>query len=178
MSYVVVKTDDDPARFVSAIRAAVQSVDKDQPISDVRTLDERIGMSVGQERFNALLLGAFSGVALLLAAIGLYGVLSYTVAQRTHEIGVRLALGADPHDVLRLVIRHGVTLVAAGLAIGIAGSLTLTGLVEGLLFGISPSDPRAHLVVVAVLALVALAACWIPARRAAHVDPIVALRYE
>ena len=178
MSYVVVKTDNDPARLVSAIRAAVQSVDTDQPIYDVKTLDERIGMSVGQERFNALLLGAFSGVALLLAAIGLYGVLSYTVAQRTHEIGVRLALGADPHDVLRLVIRHGVTLVAVGLAIGIAGSLTLTGLVEGLLFGISPSDPRAHLAVVAVLALVAFAACWIPARRAAHVDPIVALRYE
>jgi predicted permease len=178
ISYVSVKTDGDPTRFVPAIRAAVQSVDKDQPIYDVRTLEERIGMSVSQERFNALLLAAFSTVALLLAAIGLYGVLSYTVTQRTHEMGVRLALGADASDVLRLVIRHGLILVAVGLAIGIAGALALTGVIEGLLFGVSPSDPRAHLVVVAVLAFVAFAACWIPARRASRVDPIVALRYE
>jgi putative ABC transport system permease protein len=156
----------------------VQSVDKDQPLYDVKTLDERIGMSVGQERFNALLLTAFSAAALLLAAIGLYGVLSYTVAQRTHEMGVRLALGAEAGDVVRLVIRHGMRLLTAGLAIGLAGAVALTGVIEGLLFGVSPTDPRAHLIVVAVLALVGFAACWIPARRAARVDPIIALRYD
>jgi putative ABC transport system permease protein len=178
MSYVVVKTDGDPARFVPAIRAAVRSVDSDQPIYDVRTLEERIGMSVGQERFNALLLGVLAGLALLLAAVGLYGVLSYTVAQRTHEMGVRLALGAEGNDVLGLVLRHGLKLIAAGLVIGIAGALVLTRLIEGLLFGVSTSDPRTHLIVVIVLTVVAIAACWIPARRAARVDPIVALRYE
>jgi putative ABC transport system permease protein len=178
ISYVVVKIDGDPARFIPAIRAAVQSIDKDQPLYDVKTLEERIGMSVGQERFNALLLAAFSGVALLLAVIGLYGVLSYTVAQRTHEMGVRLALGAEADDVVRLVIRHGLRLMTAGLAIGLVGAIALTGLIEGLLFGVSPTDPRAHLIVVVVLALVGFAACWIPARRAARVDPIMALRYE
>jgi putative ABC transport system permease protein len=178
MSYVVVKTDGDPLRLVPAIRAAVRSVDSDQPIYDVMTLEERIGMSVGQERFNALLLGVLAGLALLLAAVGLYGVLSYTVAQRTHEMGVRLALGAEGNDVLGLVLRHGLKLIAAGLVIGIAGALVLTRLIEGLLFGVSTSDPRTHLIVVIVLTVVAVAACWIPARRAAHVDPIVALRYE
>jgi putative ABC transport system permease protein len=178
MSRLVVKTEGNPTRYFGAIREAVHSVDKDQPIYDVRTLEERIGMSVGQERFNAWLLALFSGLALLLAAIGLYGVLSYTVAQRTHEMGVRLALGAAAGDVLRLVMRHGATLIAAGLAIGIAGSLALTGLVESLLFGVSPSDPFTQLAVIVVLALVAVAACWLPARRAAKVDPIVALRYE
>ena len=178
ISYVVVKTDSDPASFVPAIRAAVRSVDPDQPIYDVRTLEDRIGMSVAQERFNALLLAMFSGLALLLAAIGLYGVLSYSVAQRTHEMGVRLALGADPRDVLGRVMREGATLIAAGLLIGVAGATALTGLVEGLLFGVSPLDPRIHLTVAVVLMLVAMAACWIPARRAARVDPLVALRYE
>jgi ABC-type antimicrobial peptide transport system permease subunit len=135
-------------------------------------------MSVGQERFNALLLGMLAGLALLLAGVGLYGVLSYTVAQRTHEMGVRLALGAEENDVLGLVLRHGLKLIAAGLVIGIAGALVLTRLIEGLLFGVSTSDPRTHLIVVIVLTVVAIAACWIPARRAARVDPIVALRYE
>ena len=178
ISYVVVKTDGDPAPFVPAIRAAVRSVDPDQPIYDVHTLEDRIGMSVGQERFNALLLAMFSGLALLLAAIGLYGVLSYSVAQRTHEMGVRLALGADARDVVGRVMREGATLIMTGLLIGVAGATALTGLLEGLLFGVSPLDPRIHLVVATVLTLVALAACWIPARRAARVDPLVALRYE
>jgi putative ABC transport system permease protein len=163
---------------VEAIRGAVRSVDKDQPIYDVRTLEEHVGMSAGQERFNAWLLAVFSGLALLLAAIGLYGVLSYNVAQRTHEMGVRLALGAGGRDVVAMVMRHGLTLIALGLAIGLAGSSALTGLVEGLLFGVSSSDPVVQLAVVAILGLVAVAACWIPARRAARVDPIVALRYE
>jgi putative ABC transport system permease protein len=178
MSYFVVKTEGDPARFVSSIRGAVRSVDKDQPIYDVKTLEERIGTSVGQERFIALLLASFSGVALLLAAIGLYGVLSYSVAQRTHEMGVRMAFGAETNDILRRVMRDGMTLIGAGLVIGVAGAAALTGFVEGLLFGVSPLDPRIHVVVVLVLTIVALAACWIPARRAARVDPIVALRYQ
>ena len=178
MSYLVVKTEGDPARFVSSIRGAVRSVDKDQPIYDVKTLEERIGTSVGQERFIALLLASFSAVALLLAAIGLYGVLSYSVAQRTHEMGVRLAFGAEANDILRRVMRDGMRLIGAGLVIGVAGAAALTGFVEGLLFGVSPLDPRIHVVVVLVLTIVALAACWIPARRAARVDPIVALRYQ
>ena len=168
MSYFVVKTEGDPARVVSSIRAAVRSVDKDQPIYDVRTLEERIGASVGQERF----------IALLLAAIGLYGVLSYSVAQRTHEMGVRLAFGAEANDILRRVMRDGIKLIGAGLVIGVAGAAALTGFVESLLFGVSPLDPRIHVVVVLVLTTVALAACWIPARRAARVDPIAALRYQ
>jgi ABC-type antimicrobial peptide transport system permease subunit len=173
-----VRTEADPTAFIPAIRAAVQSVDTDQPIYDVQTLEERIRMSAGQERFNARVLAIFSGVALLLAAIGLYGVLSYTVAQRTYEMGVRLALGAEANDVRALIIRHGLKLITAGLAIGVAGSTVLTGLVEGLLFGVSPSDPRIHLVVVVVLTVAAVAACWIPARRAARVDPVIALRYD
>jgi putative ABC transport system permease protein len=178
MARVVVKTEGAPGRYVGAVREAVRSVDKDQPIYDVRTLEEHIGMSAGQERFNAWLLAVFSGLALLLAAIGLYGVLSYNVAQRTHEMGVRLALGAGGRDVVAMVMRHGLTLIALGLAIGLAGSIALTGLIEGLLFGVSSSDPVVQLAVVAILGLVAVAACWIPARRAARVDPIVALRYE
>jgi putative ABC transport system permease protein len=178
MSHIVVKTAGNPAAYVGAIRGAVHSVDKEQPIYDVRTLDERIGLSVGQERFNAWLLTLFSALALLLAAIGLYGVLSYNVARRTHEMGVRLALGAGSRDVLALVMRHGLMLIAAGLAIGMVGTLALTGVVEGLLFGTSASDPWVQLVVVVVLTVVAVAACWLPARRAARVDPIVALRYE
>jgi putative ABC transport system permease protein len=178
MSYVVVRTDGDPTRLVDSIRAAVHSVDKDQPIYDVKTLQERIGMSVGQERFNALLLAIFSGLALVLAAVGLYGVLSYSVSQRTYEMGVRQALGADRSDILALVLRHGLKLIAAGLVIGVAGAAVLTGLVEGLLFGVSRSDPLAYVVVIVVLTLVALAACWLPARRAARVEPIVALRYQ
>jgi predicted permease len=178
MAYVSVKTAGNPAASVRAIRAAVHSVDKDQPIFDVRTLEERIGMSVAQERFNAWLLTLFSGLALLLAAVGLYGVLSYNVVQRTHEMGVRLALGAGGRDVLALVMRHGLTLIAAGLAIGLAGTIALTSLVEGLLFGVSASDPLMQLAVIGILTVVAMAACWLPARRAARVDPIVALRYE
>jgi len=178
MSYFVVKTEGDPARFVSSIRAAVRSVDNDQPIYDVKTLEERIGTSMGQERFIALLLASFSAVALLLAAIGLYGVLSYSVSQRTHEMGVRLAFGAEANDILGRVMRDGMKLIGAGLAIGVAGAAALTGVVEGLLFGVSPLDPRIHVVVVLVLLVVAVAACWIPARRAARVDPIVALRYQ
>jgi putative ABC transport system permease protein len=176
MARLVVKTDGAPGRYVGAIRDAVRSVDEDQPIYDVRTLEERIGMSTGQERFNAWLLAVLSALALLLAAIGLYGVLSYTVAQRTHEMGVRLALGAAGRDVVGLVMRHGLTLIATGLAIGLAGAIALTGLVEGLLFGVTASDPVTLLGVVAILAAVAVVACWVPARRAARVDPHLALR--
>jgi putative ABC transport system permease protein len=178
MSYLVVKTNGDPSTFVGAIRDAVHAVDPDQPIYDVTTLEDRIGMSVAQERFSALLLTIFSALALGLAAMGLYGVLSYTVGQRTREIGLRCALGATGGDVLRSVVLHGMKLIAIGLALGTAGALALTGLVDGMLFGVTASDPFTRVIALSVLTVVAIAACWIPARRATKVEPIVALRYE
>jgi putative ABC transport system permease protein len=176
--FVVVKTDNDPGSVVSAVRAAGLELDREQPIYDVKTLGERVGSSLAQPRFNTLLLGSFSGLALMLAVVGLYGVLSYAMAQRTHELGVRLALGAESRDVLKLVVGQGMKLALAGVAIGLLGSLALTRMMRGLLFGVSATDPVTYLIVAVVLAGAALAACYLPARRATRVDPMVALRYE
>ena len=175
---LLVRTDVPPKSIVPQVRSAIQSIDKDQPISQVRTMEEMLAQSVGQRRLSMLLLGVFAGVALLLASIGIYGVMSYSVAQRGHEIGIRMALGAARTTVLKLVLRQGMSLVAIGLAIGIAGALALTRYLESQLFGVKPTDPVTFTLVAVVLATVALVATLVPALRATRVDPMVALRQE
>jgi putative ABC transport system permease protein len=144
----------------------------------VRTLLKSPGFTLGDNRFRVLLLGTFAGVSLLLSAIGIYGVISYSVTQRTHEIGIRAALGADRGNIMRLVLRHGMGLAGLGLVLGLAGALGLTQLLAALLFGVGGRDPLTLAAVAVVLGLVALLACLIPARRATKVDPLIALRYE
>ncbi|HLY63532.1 MAG TPA: ABC transporter permease [Terriglobia bacterium] len=175
---LVVRGAIDPAHLVKAIEAAIWQLNKNQAIDNIKTLEQIKADSMGDNRIRAILLGTFAGFALLLAAVGVYGVISYSVAQRTHELGVRAALGASRWDQLRLVLRSGMTLTAAGLALGILGALGLTRLLSSLLFGVSPRDPWILLLVSGVLAGVAAAACYIPARRATLVDPLVALRHE
>jgi predicted permease len=175
---LVVKGDVNPETMQQAIRAQVHQVDPDQALADVKTLETIKSESVGSNRLRTTLLGVFAGIALLLAAIGIYGVISYSVAQRTYEMGVRSALGASRLDILRLVIGNGMLLAGSGLVIGLVGALGLTRLLRSLLFGVSATDPTTMIAVGAVLASVALSACYIPARRATKVDPAVALRYE
>jgi putative ABC transport system permease protein len=148
------------------------------PVGRVRPLEEILRDSVAESRFQMLLLAVFASLAVLLAAVGIYGVMSYLVAQRRHEIGVRLALGAVPLDVLRMVLRRGLLLGVSGAAAGLVGAVGLTRLLKSRLYGVSPVDPATFGAVTVLLLLVAVAACWIPARRAATVDPVVALRAE
>jgi putative ABC transport system permease protein len=178
VSHMVVKTDGDPLNVISAVRAAVRSMDTDQPIYDIQTLEARIGQSVARDRFSALLLGIFSSLALILAAVGLYGIVSYVIAQRTREMAIRMALGADRRDVLKLVIGQGMKPTITGIVIGIPAALALTRVIENQLFGVTPSDPASYIVVTVLLVVVALLACWIPARRATKVDTMTALRYQ
>ena len=175
---MVLRASLDPRMLTSAIYAAVHGVDKDQSIADLQTLEEIKTGTVASDRMQTMLLAIFAALALLLAAIGIYGVISYSVTQRTHELGIRAALGASRGSLLAMVIRHGMRLMLTGLALGVAGALMLTRLLGSLLFGISPRDPVTLVVAAAVLSSVALLACYIPARRAAGVDPMVALRYE
>ncbi len=175
---LVVRTASDPVSMVPAIRNQVLSVDKDQPVSDIMTMEQRLAKSVAAKRFVMSLLGAFSILALGLAAVGIYGVMAYLVTQRTQEIGVRMALGAQKRDVLRLVVGKGMVLAIVGTAIGLLASLALTRLMRSLLFEVTPTDWLTFVIVSVVLLAVALLACYIPARRATKVDPLVALRYE
>src|SRR6185369_14183407 len=175
---LVVRTASDPVSMVPAIRSQVLSVDKDQPVSDVMTMEQRVAKSVASRRFVMLLLGSFSVLALGLAAVGIYGVMAYLVIQRTQEIGVRMALGAQKRDVLRLVVGKGMALAVTGAAIGLVASLVLTRLMRSLLFEVTPTDWLTFVIVSGVLLMVSLLACYIPARRATKVDPLVALRYE
>jgi putative ABC transport system permease protein len=168
----------DPQTMQQAIERQVRQIDPDQPLTNVQTLEKIKSDSVASNRLRTTLLGVFAGIALLLAAIGIYGVISYSVAQRTHEMGVRLALGARSGDILRLVVGSGMLLAAIGLAIGLAGSLALTRLLNSLLFGVKATDVATMVTVAVLLAGVASLACYIPARRATKVDPMVALRWE
>ncbi len=171
-------TSSNPQSLVAAITREIHSLDKDLPVTEVTTLTELLAREVSPRRFNAGLLSLFAGLALVLAAIGVYGVTSYTVAQRTHEVGIRMAIGAQKSDVLKLFMREGLKLVLAGLVIGLAGAFALTRLLQSLLFGVSATDGPTFALVALGLLVVALLACYIPARRATKVDPLVALRYQ
>jgi putative ABC transport system permease protein len=175
---LVVRTKSDPAVIAAAVRKAVWAVDKDQPVSNVRTMDQVFAAAISAERFQALMLGLFAALALVLACVGLYGVISYSVVQRTHEIGVRMALGAQPVDVLRLVIRQGMLLTFAGLVAGIVAGTFVTRVLTDMLFGVTPRDPLTFVGVPVLLLVVAFLACYVPARRATRIDPLIALRYE
>jgi putative ABC transport system permease protein len=175
---LVARTKVEPMAMAAEIRRQVQSLDKDLPIYDVRSMDDVRAISVTLYSFSSVSIGMFAGVALLLAAIGIYGVMSYAVTQRTQEIGIRMALGAKTGDVLRLVVRNGMSLALLGVVAGLAGAYGLTRLLASLLFGVTPTDLTTFSVVTGGLLLVALLACYIPARRATKVDPVVALRHE
>ncbi len=175
---LVVRTEEDPAVIAAAVRKAVWSVDKDQPVSNVRTVEEVFSAAISQERFQALMLGLSAALALVLACVGLYGVISYSVVQRTHEIGVRMALGAQPVHVLSLVIRQGMSLTFVGLVVGIVAGTFVTRVLTDMLFGVTPRDPLTFAGVPVLLLIVAFLACYIPARRATRIDPLIALRYE
>ncbi|HVG32681.1 MAG TPA: ABC transporter permease [Pyrinomonadaceae bacterium] len=175
---LVVRTSNRPENQINAVREQIWAIDKDQPIFNVKTMEEFVARSVAQRRFTMLLLGLFAGVALLLAVIGLYGVMAYTVAQRTHEIGIRMALGAQTGDVLRMVLGQGMAMVMVGVVIGLAAAFALSRLISSFLYGVSATDPLTFVGVPLVLCAVAALASYIPARRATRVDPMVALRYE
>jgi putative ABC transport system permease protein len=160
------------------MQEAAWSVDKEQPVADLAMMEQLLSRSTTARRFNMLLLGVFAAVALMLAAVGIYGVMSYSVSQRTHELGVRMALGAKPGDVLRLIAGQGARLALLGVAIGLGGSLALTRLMSSLLFEVTATDPLTFVAIPVILIGVALGACFVPARRATKLDPMVALRYE
>ena len=175
---LVVRTSGDPLSMTSAVRSAVQSVDKDQPIANVSSMEQILSSSVAEPRFRTLLLSVFAGLALVLAGVGIYGVMSYAVARRTHEIGIRMALGARPGDTLKLVVGQGMTLALIGVVVGLAAAFGLTRLLSSLLFGVSATDPLTFAAIALLLTSVAAVACYIPARRATRVDPMQALRCE
>jgi putative ABC transport system permease protein len=176
--YLVVRTPNDPLAVASVVRSELAAIDPDQPLSSLMSMEQRISESVAPRRFNMFLLGLFATLALVLAAIGIYGIMAFSVTQRTHEIGVRMALGASRGDVLRLVLQNGFKLALIGIGVGLIASFAATRLLSTLLFAVSPTDPMTFVVDAVVLAVVALLACYLPARRATKVDPLVALRYE
>jgi putative ABC transport system permease protein len=175
---MLVRTETDPNSIVKAAQNEVKALDKDLPAYGIKTLDEYLSASVARPRFNALLLGVFASLALILTAVGLYGVMNYSVTQRTHEIGIRVALGARQQDVLKMVVRQGMILTGIGIGAGLIGAYFLTRLLETMLFGVGSTDPATFVAISIILAGVALGACFVPARRATKVDPMIALRYE
>jgi putative ABC transport system permease protein len=175
---LIVRSAGDPVKLAGLVEQAVWSVNKDQPVSHVRTMEQVLSESVAQPRIFTLLMGVFAALALALASVGIYGVVSYSVSQRTHEVGVRMALGAERIDVLRLVVGQGMSLTGIGLGIGLGGAVALTRFLSSFLFGVHPTDFITFAAVALTLAGVALLATYIPARRAMKVDPMVALRYE
>jgi putative ABC transport system permease protein len=175
---IVVRTAGDPAAMAATVREQVRALDKNLPVTHVRTMEDVFHTSVAQPRFSMLVVGLFAALALVLAVVGIYGVMAYSVSRRAHEIGVRMALGARTGQVLKLVLKEGMTLTLAGIAIGLLGAFALTRVLASLLFGVSTKDPFTFVAVSVLLAVVAFVACYIPARRATKVDPLVALRYE
>jgi len=175
---VLIRTQGDPVSLIPSLRKTVWNIDPNQPIADIKTMNQIVSGTMGQSRLNMILMGAFGGFALLLAAIGIYGLLSYAVTQRTQELGIRMALGAQVKDVLKLILKQGVSLALLGEVIGLLAAFASTRLLRGLLFGVSATDPLIFVAVFHLLAIVALIACYLPARRATKVDPLVALRNE
>ena len=175
---LVLRTDGNPADMAPAVRSVVRDIDPDQPVSDVRTMNQVMAEFVGRDRFNTLLLGIFAGLATLLATVGIFGVMSYSVTLRTREIGLRMALGAQPGEVLKVILKQGLLLTVIGIGLGLAGALALTRLLSGLLFEVGSTDPATLISIVLIFTFVALIACYIPARRATRVDPLIALRHE
>jgi putative ABC transport system permease protein len=176
--FLVVRTVNDPMSLVSAVRGSIKAVDKDQPVHKVTAMEQLLADSLGQRRLSVMLFGLFAAVAMVLAAVGLYGVISYSVTQRTNEIGIRMALGAERSDIFKMVIGQGLALTLAGVGLGLAGAFALTRVMSSLLFNVTPTDPVTFALVPLLLAGAALVACFVPARRATRVDPMVALRCE
>jgi putative ABC transport system permease protein len=175
---VVVRTTTPPLSLVPAVRGVLHRIDKDQPMAKISTMDQLVATSLVRSRFMMLLLSVFAGLALVLACVGTYGVMACSVAQRTREIGIRMALGAQKSDMVTMVINQGLRLALIGVGVGIAAAFVLTRLLSGFLYGVRPTDPLTFITVSLVLTGVALLACYVPARRAMRVDPMVALRYE
>jgi putative ABC transport system permease protein len=176
--FVALRTENDPLSYAAPVRRTVEEIDKDQPLADLRTMEQRLAESLSSARFNMLLLSVFAGVALLLAAVGLYGVIAYMVEQRTHEIGIRIALGAQRRDVLRLIVGQGMQLAFGGIGIGLAAALGLTRLMSSLLYGVEATNPETFAAVALLLVVVALLASYLPARRAIKINPMAALRVD
>lgn len=175
---LAIRTEHDPLRLTTAVRKQVQSLDRDQPISDVQTMQDLVEAELGERRLLAVLLSSFAGMALILAVVGIYGVISYSVTQRTHELGIRRALGAQEGEILRLIVGQGLQLASLGALVGIAGAFALTRVMKTVLFHVSPTDPATFIGVALLFILVALAASYFPANRATRIDPVQALRYE
>jgi len=175
---LLTRTDVDPMSLTGAVRSQIAALNKDQPVFNIRTMDQIVSQSVAPRRFSMMLLAVFAVVALALASIGIYGMMSYAVAQRTREIGLRMTLGAQRGNVLAMVIGHGMKLALVGVALGLIAAFAVTRTMKTLLFGVSATDPLTFVAIALLLALVALLACWVPALRATKVDPIIALRYE
>jgi putative ABC transport system permease protein len=175
---VIARVEGDPLNYTQALRDTVWAIDPDQPVNSIAALEQMVADDIAQPRFNMFLMGLFSTLALMLAAVGIYGLLSYAVTQRTQEIGVRMALGAQRRDIFKLIVGQGLRLTLAGVGIGLAAALLLTRFLSSLLYGLSATDLTTFAFVALLLAAVALIACYLPARRATKVDPMVALRYE
>jgi putative ABC transport system permease protein len=175
---LTVRTAGPPMALASALIREVHQLDPDQPVADVRPMEEVVDQAVANARFNTLLLGVFAGVAFVLAAVGIYGVISYDVTERTNEIGIRMALGAQPKDVLKLVLGQGARLAVYGIVAGLLGATALTRLMGAMLYGVNPTDALTFAAISILLAIVALAASYLPSRRAMALDPVIALRHE
>ncbi|MGH9882760.1 MAG: FtsX-like permease family protein, partial [Pyrinomonadaceae bacterium] len=175
---VIIKGSSDPNQLVAAVRQQVKAVDPDQPIYNIRSMHDIRAESIAPERLNLTLLSIFAGIALVLALVGIYGVMSYSVTQRTHEIGIRMAIGAQPGDIFRMILGQGMTLALIGVGLGLVGAFVLTRLMTTMLFGVEPTDPATFALIAALLTTVALLACYLPGRRATKVNPVVSLRYE